>query len=62
MANPFTLTLTLDEGQTLINLLDTAVKSAGLPIAGVASNLAGKIQEAANAPDPVSPVAEEKPE
>lgn len=46
------LDLTLDEAQTLVNLLDLAVKAGGLPTAQVALPLFAKVKEAANAPIP----------
>jgi len=44
------LKLTLEEAQSLINLLDLAVKAGGLQTASIALPLAVKIQEAANPP------------
>ena len=49
--NTFTLQLTQDEGQSIINLLDIATKAGGLGIAQQALPLALKIQAGSNNPD-----------
>ena len=46
-----TITLTEQEAQALVNLLDTAVKSIGLGAAEAALNIFNKLQAAANAPE-----------
>lgn len=52
----FTLVLTLEEGQTLLDLLDAAVRSGGLTAARKALPLAFRIQEAAqSAQAPLAP-------
>lgn len=50
---------TKEEAQALLNLLDAAVRAQGLNAASAALPLAMKIQEAANAPEPVAPGLDE---
>lgn len=46
-----TLTLTNEEANALANLLDIAVKSAGIRSAGAALLILKKLEEAARSPD-----------
>lgn len=55
----FTLTLTLEEGQALLDLMDAAVRSGGLAAASKALPLAHRIQEAGNASKAMTEPAEQ---
>ena len=50
--NEIKLSLTLDEAQVLVQLLDVAVRTRGLEVAGAALGLVNKVQQAAKTEEP----------